>query len=260
MNKIVVILIFITIMISACGPKPNDKGEYVINPGGQAKEIRIKYDKNGGIEYIKEFANGKPEGLYMNFHENQNPDNLAFIKNDKNTGTGVVFHKSGQLNNFGQYTDGEKTGWFYVFNKSSELICKREYILLDGKSYLNQWIEYDDNGMPDKRHSSYLGINAEKDTIKKGDTYQLNISLEASYLKQYMLLVIGPFDEKYHLPANAACDTISSNNYMTKYTTKTYKHGENIIRGMVQEIRLKKQDDASYNVRKIYFTKEFFVQ
>ncbi len=257
MKKILAVLSLLLIF-GSCSQKPNDKGEYVVNPGGQSKEIRIKYKENGGIEYIKQYAGDQAEGLYLNFHDNQNPDNMTFIKDGKNTGSGLVFHKNGQLNNVGQYIDGEKTGWFYVFDKNSVLTGKREYVFVDGKSYMNQWIEYDENGLPDKMKSSYLSTKAVKDTIRKGEEYKLNISLEASYFKQYMLLIVGPFDEKYNLPPNAACDTIKSNNYSAVYTTKTYKNGVNTIRGMVQEIKLSDKEDA-YNVRKIYFSKEFFV-
>jgi len=247
-------------MFASCGNKPNSNGEYTMKPVSQSKEVRIKYNKNGGIDYIKEYSGETPEGIFLSFHDNETPDNMVFIKNGKNTGTGLVFFKNGQLNNVGQYADGEKTGWFYVFDKKSVLTGKREYLIIDGKSYMNQWIEYDKNGLPDKMNSSYLNLKAAKDTVTDGEEYDLNVTLEASFFKQYMLLIVGPYDENFKLPANAFCDTIKSKNYNSHYSTKTYKHGINVVRGMVQEIRLQDNNESSYEVRKIYFSKEFYVK
>ncbi|MCK9612198.1 MAG: hypothetical protein PHR81_05510 [Bacteroidales bacterium] len=251
-------IFLLSIIFVACTQKPNNKGEYVIKPNEQSKEIRIKYKENGSINYIQQYSEDKPDGLFLNFHNNQNPDNLTFIKNEKNTGTGLVFHNNGLLNNVGQYIDGEKTGWFYVFDKNSVLTGKREYIIIDGKSYMNQWIQYDHNGEPDKYSSSYISLKPIKDTINKGEKYQLKISLEASYFKQYMILIVGPFDENFKLPENKKCDTIKSSNYIANYSTDKYKNGENIIRGIVQE--LKRNDTGTgYSVRNIYFIKKFYV-
>lgn len=251
-------IFLLSIIFVACTQKPNNKGEYVIKPNEQSKEIRIKYKENGSINYIQQYSEDKPEGLYLNFHNNQNPDNLTFIKNGKNNGTGLVFHNNGLLNNVGQYFNGEKTGWFYVFDKKSVLTGKREYVLIDGKSYMNQWIQYDQNGNPDKYNSSYISLNALKDTISQGEKFQLRVTLEASYFKQYMILIVGPFDENFKLIEDARCDTIKSTNYMANYITDQYKKGENILRGMVQELK-HNEAGSGYSVRKIYFTKKFYV-
>jgi len=257
--KKVAVIFAIMILLGSCSQKPNEKGEYIIKPNENSQEVRIKYKEDGSIDYIQQFKDGKPEGLYMNFQKNLGLDNLTFLKDGKNDGIGMAFHKNGYLNNFGRYTAGEKTGWFYVFNREGLLTGKREYVLVDGKSYMNQWVEYDQNGLADKFNSSYLNLKAKKDTIKSGEEFQMNVTLEASYFKQYMLMIVGPFDEKFNLPKDATCDTIKSVNYTASYKTKTYKRGKNLVRGMVQEIKLKDDSDDKYNYRKIYFTKEFFV-
>ena len=257
MKKIAVVFALMILLVS-CSQKPNEKGEYIVKPNKNSQEVRIKYKPDGSIDYIQQYKDGKPDGLYMNFQKNQNLDNLTYLKEGKNDGTGLAFHKNGFLNNFGRYIDGEKSGWFYVFNRNGELTGRREYLLMQGKSYLNQWIEYDRNGLPDKMNSSYLNVKAGKDTIKNGDEFQLSVVLEASFFKQYMLLIVGPFNENFQLAANSSCDTIKSNNYSALYKTKNYKKGKNVIRGMVQEIKLKEKESA-YEVRKIYFSKEFFV-
>lgn len=253
------IIFALCLLFVSCSQQPNKKGEYVIKPIDQAKELRIKYKANGNIEYIQQYTGDKPDGLYLSFHDNQNPDNMAFLKNEKNNGTGLVFHKNGVLNNFGQYIEGEKNGWFYVFDKSGMLTGKREYINIKDKSYLNQWIEYSSDGAADKINSSYISLNTDKDTIQKGDEFRLSVCLEASYFKQYMIMIVGDFDEKFNLSQSAVCDTIKSVNYVASYNTKTYKHGKNILRGMVQEIKHSDDINTKFNIRKIYFTKEFYV-
>ena len=258
MKKIAVVFALMILLVS-CSQKPNEKGEYIVKPNKNSQEVRIKYKPDGSIDYIQQYKDGKPDGLYMNFQKNQNLDNLTYLKEGKNDGTGLAFHKNGFLNNFGCYIDGEKTGWFFVFNREGILTGKREYVIVDGKSYMNQWVEYEPDGSADRINSSYLSLKAKKDTIKSGEDFQMNVTLEASYFKQYMLMIIGPFDEKFNLPKDAKCDTIKSVNYSATYTTKTYKRGKNLVRGMVQEIKLKDDSDDKYNYRKIYFTKEFFV-
>jgi len=250
--------VLMLLLFVSCTPRPNEKGEYVVSPGKNADEIHIKFNDDGTLGYISQYRDGKPEGLYLNFLKNRNPDNMTFLKEGKNYGTGLVFHKNGLLNNFGQYVDGEKSGWFYVFDRNSILTGKREYVLVNGNSYLNQWIEYDQNSVPDRLNSSYLSLKAVKDTIKNGEEYLLNVSLEASFFRQYMLLIVGPFDEKFNLPPGAACDTIKSTNYAALYRTSAYKNGLNTVRGMVQEIKLK-DNNSAYDVRKIYFAKDFLV-
>ncbi|MEI6124705.1 MAG: hypothetical protein WCQ95_13890 [Bacteroidota bacterium] len=253
------VLLLSVFMFSSCGNKPNSKGEFVIKPNNQSKELRIKYTNDGNIEYIKEYVKDQPEGLVLNFVRGNLKD-ISQLKEEKNNGCGIAFHNDGSLNNFGKYENGLKTGWFYVFDKSELLTGKREYITVEGAEFLNQWIEYKSDGTVDKTASNYIKVSPIKDTIKQGDEYVLNVCLEAAYFKQYMIMVVGPFDTNYALPKGANCDTVKSLNFVASYKTKNYKKGNNTIRGMVQDVQLDEKDPKKINVRKIYFTHNFRVK
>jgi hypothetical protein len=259
LKKCSLAIIFSVLLLTACNHKPNEKGEYVIKPNDQSKEVHIKYQDDGGIDYIQEYSNGNPQGFFINLTKG-NLKNISSIKDSKNNGCGLVFHSNGLLNNFGQYVNGEKTGWFYVFDKSGNLSNKREYVSADGKEYLNQWIDYKPDGSVEKQTSNFIRIVPVKDTIMQDEEYQLNVSLEAAFFKQYMVMAIGEYDENYNLPAGAKCDTIRSTNFMATYKTKTYKKGNNLIRGMVLDLQPDKNDPKKVNIRKIYFSHEFRVR
>jgi hypothetical protein len=258
-RKCFLLVILPVLFLTACKNKPNEKGEYVIKPNDQSQELRIKYQDNGKIDYIQEYANGVPKGILFNLKKGVLKD-ISTIQDDKNNGCGVVFHSNGLLNNFGQYKNGEKTGWFYVFDKSGNLSNKREYVSVGGKEYLNQWIDYKPDGSIEKLTSNFIRVEPVKDTILQDEEYQLNVSLEAAYYKQYMVMAIGDYDDSFNLPAGAKCDTIKSSNFIATYKTKTYKKGKNTIRGMVLDLQPDAKDPKKVNIRKIYFTHEFRVR
>ncbi len=247
------------LFLSACGNKANEKGEFVLKPNEQSREVHIKYQDDGSVDYIQEYAGGNPLGVFVNFKKGNIKD-ISNIKDGKSNGCGVVFHSNGMLNNFGQYVNGEKSGWFYVFDKQGNLSGKREYVSVNGQEYLNQWIDYKSDGSIEKLTSNYIRVIPVKDTILEDEEYHLNISLEAAYFKQYMIMAVGPFDEKFNLPAGAKCDTIKSANFVATYKTKTYKKGNNVVRGMVLDLQPDAKDPKKVNIRKIFFSHEFRVK
>jgi hypothetical protein len=132
--------------------------------------------------------------------------------------------------------------------------------LVAGKEYLNQWIDYKPDGSIEKLTSNYIKVEPVKDTIMQDEEYQLNISLEAAFFKQYMVMAIGDYDANFNLAKGAKCDTIKSKNFVATYKTKTYKKGNNLIRGMVLDLQPDAKDPKKVNIRKIYFSHEFRVK
>jgi hypothetical protein len=259
LRKYYLLMVFPIFLLTACNNKPNEKGEYVIKPNDKLKELHIKYQDDGKIDYIQEYDGGNPQGLFVNFNKGI-LKNISNIKDSKNNGCGMVFHNNGLLNNFGQYMNGEKTGWFYVFDKSGNLSNKREYVSVGGKEYLNQWIDYKPDGSIDKLTSNFIKLVPVKDTIVQDEEYQLNVSLEAAFFKHYMVMAIGDYDENFNLPKGAKCDTIKSKDFVATYKTKTYKKGNNLIRGMVLDLQPDVKEPGKVNIRKIYFSHEFRVR
>ena len=84
-------MLLATMLLISCDNQLNDKGEYVIKPNKLSEEVRIKYNNKGNIDYIQEYADGIPSGLFMNFKRGNLKD-ISTIKDDKNNGCGVVFH------------------------------------------------------------------------------------------------------------------------------------------------------------------------
>jgi antitoxin component YwqK of YwqJK toxin-antitoxin module len=258
-GKCFLVMLLPIVVLSSCTSKPNKQGEYVVKPNDLSKEVRIKYQDNGDIDYLQEYANNNPEGFFINLTKGK-LKSLSTLKDGKNNGCGMVFHSNGSLNNFGQYNNGVKTGWFYVFDKNGNLSNKREYLTVEGKEYLNQWVDYKTDGSIEKKTSNYISVQPVKDTIMQDEEYKLNISLEAAFFKQYMVMAIGGYDENFNLPKGAKCDTIRSINFVATYKTKTYNRGKNVIRGMVLDLQPDVKDPKKINVRKIYFSHEFLVR
>jgi hypothetical protein len=258
-KKIIFILIAAVAFLASCGPKPNDKGEYVIKTGNDNREIRIKLFGDGKIEYVRETKDEQVEGVFMNFHKNGKPKDMGTMAGGKNEGAGIIFYPDGSVKSMGIYVNDQRTGSFWLFDKHKNLVEKREYAVVNDSGQANQWIKFDENMRPVIGESNYISLVANRDTITSGEPYELFISLEASYYKEYMAVVIGPFDKDYKLPANSKCDTIVARNFSAVYKTTAYKTGTNVIRGIVQDIHVTPEKTGS-KARSIYFSKEFLVR
>ncbi len=257
-NPYTLLLVLLLAVLTACGPEVNDKGEYVIQQAGSGKELHIKFFDNGNIEYIQETRDGKPEGFFMNFFKTGQPENTAYIIDGKKQGSGYLFYPDGSLKSYGPYRDDVQSGFFWLFDKNGNLKEKREYVTVSDKTIMNQWIQLDGTMRPVFAESNFITAEADKDTIHMGETYNLNVTLEASFNKEYMALIVGPFNEVYQLPAGATCDTLIGKNFTVRYTGFKYKKGKNTLRAVVKDLSYDKNADQS-KMRSIWFTKEFYV-
>lgn len=243
----------------SCGNEPNEKGEFTLQKPNGAGEVRVKFYDNGKIEYIQEVKNDAPEGFFINFNKNGTPKSTASIVNGKKEGTGVVYYIDGTVNTMGLYKNDQEAGFFWIWDKNKNLVEKREYVEVDGKRQMNQWIKLDGLMQPVLSESNYITVDAEQDTITDGTPYVMNVTLEASFNDEYMALIVGPFDENFKLPAGSKCDTIVGKNFVAQYKTTTYKKGNNTLRGVVKDLTLDAEKSSS-KARNIYFTKEFMVK
>jgi hypothetical protein len=243
----------------SCGNKPNEKGEFTLEKPNGSGEVRIKFYDNGKIEYIQEVKNDAPEGFFINFNKSGTPKSTSTIVNGKKEGTGIVFYVDGSLNSVGQYKNDVETGFFWVWDQNKNLVEKREYIDIEGKRQMNQWIKLNNLMQPVRAESNYITIDTENDTITAGTPFVMNVTLEASFNDEYMALIVGPFDENYKLPAGSKCDTIIGKNFVAQYKTTTYKNGNNTLRGVVKDLAMDEKKSAAKS-RNIYFTKEFMVK
>lgn len=253
------ILATILFLAYSCGSNINDKGEFVVKDESNKKEFRLKFQKDGKLDYMQEYFDNAAKGIHLQYNP-KGIKNISMVDNGVSDGINIVFFNNGSINNFGTYKNGNKIGWFYVFDKDGNIKGKREYILLDKKEYLNQWIEYLPDGSVDRLSSNFIKIKTIKDTIASGSNYNLKVSLEASYYKQHIIGVSGDFDEKYNIPAKAACDTVIGKEFEVTFSTKNYKKGSNMLRGIIVDFRPNEKDNKKIDTRKIYFSHEFFVK
>jgi antitoxin component YwqK of YwqJK toxin-antitoxin module len=258
-NRLSAIIIAAILFTCSCNNNINDKGEYVVKDASTKKEIRLKFQKDGKLDYLQEFSDNAAKGIHLQYNP-KGIKNISMVDNGVSDGINIVFFNNGNINNFGTYKNGNKIGWFYVFDKGGNIKGKREYILLDKKEYLNQWIEYLPDGSVDRLSSNFIKIKPIKDTITSGSNYNLKVSMEASYYKQHIIGVSGDFDETYNIPAKAACDTVIGKEFEVTFATKNYKKGSNIFRGIIVDFRPNEKDNKKIDTRKIYFSHEFFVR
>jgi hypothetical protein len=250
-----------TILLTSCGGdiKPNEQGEYIIKAGKSGYEVRVKLFGNGKIESVQQVKNDTANGFFANFYEDGTVKNTGTSKDGKKESAGIVFYPDGSVNTVGEYKNDKQNGYFWMFTRKKELLEKREYRIIDGKSRINQWVRMNPMMQVVPEESSFVFLRSAKDTIRKGDTYELSISLDASAHKKYMAVIIGPFDEEFKLPPNSKCDTLVAKNFTATYTTSKYEVGENIIRGIVQDISVS-ADKSGSSARNIYFSREFLVR
>ena len=251
-------LLFALVALISCGNQPNDKGEFIIDKPNGGGQVVLKFFDNGKIEYIKEIKNEQPEGYFLEFYKTGAPKGLINVINGQKQGTGLTFYPDGSLNNCGEYKDDQQSGYFWVWDKKKNLVEKREYVNVKGNRQINQWIKYNSVMQPVLAESNYVILSAAKDTIKQGESYELNVTLAASFNDEYMAVIVGPFKDDYSLDAGSKCDTILGKNFVAQYKTSNYKSGSNTIKGIVKDMSV---DESKKNAksRNIYFTKEFFV-
>ncbi len=245
------------LLITACGQKPNEKGEFILDkPNGQGS-VHIKFTNDGKIDYIQEYAADKPSGIFLEFNANGTPKSMVTLVNGKKQGLGVKCFPDGSVNNLGRYLNDEESGYFWVWDKAGNLAEKREYVMVGPKNQMNQWIRLNDKLQPLFAESNFISVIAENDTIQQGEDYSVDITLEASYQHARMALIVGPFDENFQLAPGSKCDTLVSPAMSVQYKVKDYKKGQNTLRGVVKDIAI--TGENSTKSRNIYFTKEFFV-
>ena len=128
---------------------------------------------------------------------------------------------------------------------------------------LNQYITYDTIGNMIEDKSHLVSLITDKDTIKNGEKYNLNIKLSASYFDSYISVYIGKFNEKFILLDSNNVDSVFNDTTEVYYEIKKYTLGKNVIRGIVNDYVSYFVDNDTTHIKfessKIYFSKSFFV-
>jgi len=166
------------------------------------KEVHYDSGKIFKVYYEK---NGVPNGKFVVYYENGNIKTKGLFKNGKPNGVFTEYRDNNELKLKGQYKNGNSIGWFYYYEKG-KIKRKLQYVVLNGKPYLNQTIIYDELGEIDINSSNYVSI--EKSTFEN----EYLISLDAPmFSKNYFEIVVGNFDKNFKIKDDDSVDTIKVN-------------------------------------------------
>ena len=240
-------LYILTIFIFCCScfqqTKPND---IVYYPSGETKEemyflndsaIIIKeYDKNGHLMSVSNTLNDKYEGLIIHYYQNGNVKSMG------------KFHKSKAI------------GWHSFYSNSGKLDVKRNYVIVDTSSFLNEVIYFDEYGEILNNRSSYFTLHPFKDTITHGEEYRINIKLDAPYFHDKMLVFVGDFDSLFNHQDSMPVNVSIGKNFIAEYKFTPEKKGKGILRGVISDHAVLEEDTTKIDERLFYFSKEYYVK
>lgn len=183
-------------------------------------------------------------------------------QNRKLLDTTFIYYNNGIIKEKGRAENRNRVGWWSFYSISGKLISKSEFVIRNGSSFLNQKIEYKENGDIDYMKSSFFVIEM-KDTIKIGKTalklkYYSNIK---NYKTRFVYIIIDNQYSEDLFKKDTFTDEISK----LWFGVNAYKKGNLKIKGTIEEeiSFLKKEKDSSQlTIKKYYkyFEKNLFVK
>lgn len=226
----------------------------------------IKYDNNNKIKSKKVFANKEEENLsknytYYSYFSNGRKKQIVQFKNNKIDGTSFTFNEESILWYTNQFVDGKKHGIYRRYSLSAVIldeilflnnkkIMEKKYTYFDDATigYVMQNIKNDSTTnkkwiykvnydlIPIDIGSCYY-ITKSKDTIKSGETFELDIKILLKNNKNQHLsgeILIGELNENLEFVNTTEIEKLTfNNNKEIKYSTKKYKEGNNLILGKI---------------------------
>ena len=204
------------------------------------------FDSLGSLIAEQEYFNGELNGISKHY-KNGKLAQLFHYKSDSINGEFIEFYENGKVAAIGTFENGLEKGIFYYYQEDSMLISKKEYVILDSISYLNQFWFYDSDGLVIRERSNFLTITKNSDILE--------IELSASYFdysenKGRSQLVIGlsgsdfrnfQINDKYELVEDSISLDIRS---LLEYDT---------LRGYVEDRSQLNPKSQTFEQRKIYF-------
>lgn len=253
-NKLIFIYFCVFCIILSCN-----------NKGAEFREIK-KYYKDGTIKVVCAKQNNKLQGEYKEYYPSGNIKLTAYFKNGLQEGLQYNYSDVGILIQRSSFKNNLICGDVLTFDEVGNLSSTQIFQIRNDSSYLNQVINYTDKGLVDKSRSNYFTIDTYKDTIKYGETFDVDVKLEASYYNKNMLVVFGDFDNNFNHWTYT--DSISDRmdeavDFKVHYSTAKYRKGSNVLRGIIHDYVSYYESDSSQNilrdVRPLYFEIDFYV-
>jgi hypothetical protein len=256
---------------------------------------RIEYDDKGRIERVKVYENKTEYDLDKNyiscsFYVNGMIQESTKYKNREKNGTGFGYKENGKLWYSYQYKNGLAHGVYRNYDEKGNVTT--EYLLLYDKKilYKSKVNFYEDNSpgygifiynrdstvtqdwcystdefnnpIPDK--GWWYVVNSPKDTINFGEEYEFEIQmLLGGGNARYIQFFLGNINEDLEFIDSAAVEQILfKGEISTKYTTKKYEEGNNLLLGLIyigKDTVLENKSCVGYFDRFIFY-KDFYVK
>lgn len=272
------------------------KREYYDN-GTLKKEYSVKKGKLNGA-YKEYYDNGKLK-LIHNYFQGKNKDSSIYFYSHTNENVGVIklwlndgsyyqkeFYPNGKLKKEGLVLDSTIVfGKWKNYDSSGRLKEFREYINLNGESYLNQIWNLNARGDTISSGSNFAKILLSKDTINLNEPVKAVVFLRSKFFKSndsqiYVYLPSGDlnFTENFSNEYKIALDTFVNLTIDTAnqkwYSDLDYNRvaifgkmfdtaGDKKLRGCISEFyktEPTKKDSSTMKERRIYFDIPIYVK
>lgn len=176
--------------------------------------------------------------------------------------TVYYFYKNKRIKEKGLFKNNLNNGWWLYFDENGNLVSKKEYVLINNVSHLNQVINFD-RDMDTIFNSSFYFKVYIQDTINIGKNigkikHHPNISNDEKFFE---ILIENQISDDLIVK-----DTFRQEKNITRFGIYAHKEGLKKVRGIILEttLKLKKGDKANNSSLTIsrykrYFEKEVYV-
>jgi hypothetical protein len=196
-------------------------------------------------------------------NQSANNQNNEIVKQDS-LESQIEYYPSGKVKSKWKFYNELNFFDIYYYSEDGRTDSIEKFVGLNNKAELNEMIRFKKNGEIDYEKSWFYSLKADKDTIRYGEDYSLQIKLEASGFDQFMFVLIGDYDIDYNILDSLSIDTLKGESFTKQYKTNHYKKGKNILRGIIWDFEVLIKRDSSQEMKwttiPMYFAKEFYVK
>jgi hypothetical protein len=198
--------------------------------------------------------------LMKEYYENGNLMSVSSTINERYEGLIMHYYQNGKVKSIGKFHKGKAIGSHSFYSELGNLNVKRNYVIVDTVSHLNEVVYYDEHGEVLNERSNYFTLHSLKDTIDLGEEYRIKIKLDAPYFREKMLVFVGDFDSLFNHQDSLPVRVFTGGNFTVEYKFIPEKKGNGVLRGIISDYAVSEEDTSKMNERLFYFSKEYYVK
>lgn len=163
-----------------------------------------EYDMSGNIIaifYENEFS--QIDSISKYFDEYGHLTSMVFIKNGMRNGESRWYYPNGQIEQSVLFVNDQRTGEHCFYNEDGRLRRSEFYKIINGQSFLNAALTYDENDNIMNLESHYAEIFMDLDTICYGNSIEYEIGWVCDN-ETYVRALTGNIDHNFNV-----CDSSS---------------------------------------------------